>query len=478
MISSFAQELTRTLLLQDHNTRVVMLATTLLGLAAGAVGSFTLLRRRALMGDALSHAMLPGIGLAFLLAPALGFDGKSLIVLLGGAGVSGAIGTLVILLIRHQTRLQEDAALGIVLSVFFGAGLAILGMVQQASGGHAAGLESFILGKTASITTADAVWIAVSGLVVTIVLAVTYKELKLICFDQGYAAARGYPTLGLDVTLMCMVVLITVVGLQAVGLILMIALLVIPAAAARFWVSGVGQMTLLASLLGAVSCMSGSLISALVPNLPSGATIVLVGAALFFVSFVFGSNRGVWVRTAHRWATQRRTDRHHVLRGIYEILESRSPAIRNGNLTELDLRARELQVTTEELLNVRSWSLQRVLRELRRSRRNGLLEQTADEITLTEHGWAEAQRITREHRLWELYLISHADVAPGRVDRDAERIEHVLEPEMIYQLERLLRQSPGGLKVPGSPHRLATAPLASAPAGRADQRDSHEGAER
>src|SRR5690606_17888487 len=118
-------------------------------------------------------------------------------------------------------------------------------------------------------------------------------------------------------------------------------------------------------------------------------------------------NRGVWVRMTHRWATQRRTDRHHVLRGIYEMMESRSPAIRNGDLKELDLRARELQVTTEELLNVRSWSLQRLSRELRRSRRDGLLEQTGDAIALTERGWAEAQRITREHRLWELYLISH-----------------------------------------------------------------------
>lgn len=461
MSASFVQELTRTLLLQDHNTRIVVLATTLLGLAAGAVGSFTLLRRRALMGDALSHAMLPGIGLAFLLAPAFGADGKSLLVLLGGAGVSGVIGTLTILLIRHQTRLAEDAALGIVLSVFFGAGLAILGVVQQASGGHAAGLESFILGKTASITTADALWIAVAGLIASVGLLIAYKELKLICFDQGYAAARGYPTLGLDVALMSLVVLITVVGLQAVGLILMIALLVIPAAAARFWVSGVGQMTLLSSMLGATSCLVGALISALAPNLPSGATIVLVAAGLFFISFALGTNRGVWVRTAHRWATERRTDRHHVLRGIYEILEARSPALRAGRLRELDLDSQEWRVAMQELLGLRSWSPQRLSRELRRSHRDGLLQYADGWITLTDRGWAEAQRVTREHRLWELYLIAHADVAPGRVDRDAERIEHVLEPEMIGQLERLLRQSPGGSKVPGSPHRLSSAALAA-----------------
>ena len=248
----------RTLLLQDHNTRVVVLATTLLGLAAGAVGSFTLLRRRALMGDALSHAMLPGIGLAFLLAPPLGLDGKSLPVLLAGAATSGALGTLAILFIRHQTRLGEDAALGIVLSVFFGAGLAILGLVQQASDGHAAGLESFILGKTASITTTDAFWIMVCGAVAVGILAVGFKELTLLCFDPGYTAARGYPALGLDIALMGAVVLITVVGLQAVWLILMIALLVIPAATARFWVTQVRSLTILSALIGAVSCMTGA----------------------------------------------------------------------------------------------------------------------------------------------------------------------------------------------------------------------------
>lgn len=442
----------RTLLLQDHNTRVVVLATTLLGLAAGAVGSFTLLRRRALMGDALSHAMLPGIGLAFLLAPPLGLDGKSLPVLLAGAATSGALGTLAILFIRHQTRLGEDAALGIVLSVFFGAGLAILGLVQQASEGHAAGLESFILGKTASITTTDAFWIMVCGVVAVGILALGFKELTLLCFDPGYTAARGYPALGLDIALMGAVVLITVVGLQAVGLILMIALLVIPAATARFWVTQVRSLTILSALIGAVSCMTGALASALAPDLPSGATIVLVAASLFFISLLIGPQRGFLIRLRDRRATRRRTDRQHVLRGAYELLEARSPqpapAAPPAGLPP------NRTVSTGDLLALRSWSPARMLRALRRCQRDGLLSLQGDTLTLTDAGWEQASRATREHRLWELYLIAHADVAPGRVDRDAEQIEHVLEPEMIRELEALLSQSTGTRRVPGSPHRL------------------------
>ena len=221
----------RVLLLQDYNTRVVMTGTGLLGMAAGLVGSFTLLRRRALMGDALSHATLPGVGLAFLLAPYLGLDGKSLPVLLTGAALSGILGVVAILYIRNLTRLKEDAALGIVLSVFFGAGIAILTIVQQVPSGHAAGLESFIYGKTASMIASDARLIAVAGLLSVIIIALMYKELTLLCFDEGFAGSRGYPVLILDLLLMALVVIVTIIGLQAVGLVLMIALLVIPAAA-------------------------------------------------------------------------------------------------------------------------------------------------------------------------------------------------------------------------------------------------------
>jgi manganese/zinc/iron transport system permease protein len=446
----------RTLLLQDHNTRVVLLATTLLGLAAGAVGSFTLLRRRALMGDALSHAMLPGIGLAFLWAPAIGVDGKSLPVLLGGAALTGTLGTLTILLIRHQTRLKEDAALAIVLSVFFGAGLAILGLVQQAQGGHAAGLESFILGKTASITSGDARWIGLAGAAVVALLALGFKELKLLCFDEGYAASRGFSTLGLDVALMSAVVLITVVGLQAVGLILMIALLVIPAATARFWIGGTLAMTVLSSLIGAVSSLSGALLSALTPEMPSGAAIVLAAAGFFFVSLIIGTKRGVLIRVIHRRTVRRRTDRHHILRGIYELLEVQTAAQQGNMLDSPQRSAGKFAVAAQDLLALRTWSAARMYRALRRCERDALLRYRDGLIELTEQGWAEAQRVTREHRLWELYLIQHAEVAPGRVDRDAERIEHVLEPEMIRHLEQLLRQSRGALAVPGSPHRLDT----------------------
>jgi manganese/zinc/iron transport system permease protein len=439
------------LLLEDYNTRIVIAGTTVLGAAAGMVGSFTLLRKRALMGDALSHATLPGIALAFIVATVAGGNGKSMPVLLAGATVTGLVGVAAILAIRNLTRLKEDTALGAVLSVFFGAGVALLGVVQQMEEGHAAGLESFIYGKTASMGVADARLIGVAALASMATCLVLFKELKLLCFDEGFAGARGLPVLPLDLALMGLVVIVTIVGLQAVGLILMIALLVIPAAAARFWTDRLLAMFLISGGLGAAGGMSGAAVSALFSRLPSGAMIVLVCTAFFLASMVFGPSRGVLVRALRRLRLNRSVDRQHLLRAIYESIETSfnpEPAA-----TASDSQLPESgPVSINDLLSRRSWSLPRLKRVIRRAARARLVEWSGNEVRLTQVGMREAARLTREHRLWELYLITYADIAPSRVDRDADAIEHVLEPEVIDRLESLLAGKYA--TIPASPHHL------------------------
>lgn len=438
----------RVLTMRDYNTRVVVLGTTLLGMAAGTIGSFTLLRRRALMGDALSHATLPGVGLAFMLAPVLGLDGKSLPVLLIGAAISGLAGVMSILFIRNLTRLKEDAALGIVLSVYFGAGVSLLSVVQQMPTGHAAGLEAFIYGKTASMIESDAWMIGVSGAFCVFIALLIFKELTLLCFDEGFAGARGFPVIGLDVVLMALVVVVTIIGLQAVGLVLMIALLVIPAAAARFWTHNMKRMTLISACLGAVSCMIGSAMSAVFPRLPSGAMIVLVSGLMFFVSMMGGPARGVAVRLFRRWSLNRDVDRQHLLRGLYEYLEVRDLLGRNvpGPLPA---------VPFFDVLAMRSWSSRRLARQIRRSQREKVISVSGDRaLSLTESGRTEAARLVHQHRLWELYLITHAEIAPSHVDRSADAIEHVLEPEMIDRLEALLHKRRIVQGVAESPHPI------------------------
>lgn len=442
-----ADDWMRVLLLKDYNTRIVIFGTTLLGCASGMVGSFTLLRKRALMGDALSHATVPGIVLAFMISTQTGADSKSMGVLLSGAVITGLLGVAAILAIRNLTRLKEDTALGAVLSVFFGAGVALLAISQQMPEGHAAGLESFIYGKTASMNMADVQLIAIAAAGCIGMSLLLFKELKLLCFDDNFAGSRGFPVIGLDSALMALVVVVTIVGLQAVGSILMIALLVIPAAAARFWTEHLGKMFVISGGLGALSGMAGAGVSALFSKLPSGAMIVLVCTSLFLFSLVFGTARGVLIRFLRRWQLNRSVQRQHLLRAIFEILEN-SETVSAGQ----PKRNRRRSVSFAALLPRRSWSQSILKREIRRAQRDELVEWIGSKIRLTRKGSVEARRLTRQHRLWELYLITHADIAPSRVDRDADDIEHVLEPEIVAELELLLEREQ--ISLPDSPHAL------------------------
>ncbi len=436
-------QLRSVLLLEDYNTRVVVLGVAMLGIASGLVGSFTLLRKRALMGDALAHASLPGITTAFMLATWLGYDGKSLPLLLIGAAVGGLVGVGLIVLLKSQTRLKQDTTLGIVLSVFFALGVAMLGVIQQMTSGSAAGLETFIYGKTASMTRFDGWLIAIASLIAIGGCVLAFKEFKLLCFDEDFAGSRGVPTRLLDMILMGLVVLITIVGLQAVGLILMVALLVIPAAAARFWTESMWRMAVISSLLGMIGGVLGAGVSALFPRLTSGAMIVLVCAGLFLLSMVFGRSRGVLVRLLRRRRLNRRVHRDHLLRGMFESGEA-GIGDEEGSLRPW--------ITMDELLRRRSWSRRELQKSIRQASDEGWLRRDNGCIGLTVAGYAEAARLTRQHRLWELFLIHHADVAPSRVDRDADMIEHVLEPELVEELERLLAQETIRITVPTSPH--------------------------
>jgi len=273
------------LFLQNYNTRLVVLSVSLLGVACGVIGTFLILRKRALVSDALSHACLPGIALAFMFLYFLEADSRALLPLLLGATATGLLGFVVMLLIRRYTRLGDDAAMGIVLSVFYGAGVALLGIIQGLPGASAAGLKAFIYGKTASMVMADFWLILAASVVCLLVVSLLFKELRLLCFDEAYAAARGYAVRWLDITLLSIATLMTVAGLKAVGLILIIAFLIIPAAAATYWTSRLFPRILCAGAMGGAAGWMGSISSAMAPNLPAGALIVLAAALIFLVSF-------------------------------------------------------------------------------------------------------------------------------------------------------------------------------------------------
>ena len=277
------------------NTNVVIAGTTLLGLAAGIVGVFALLRKRSLMTDALSHATLPGIVLAFLVAGWLGFEGRSLPALLVGAAATGVLGVLCIQAILRHSRLHEDAAIGIVLSVFFGAGVVGLSYVQRyaPAGASPAGLSHFIYGQAAAMQPPEVVLMAVIAGVAVLATLLFLKEFALVCFNDQFAKVDGWPVTAIDLVMMGLVVVVTVAGLQAVGLILVVAMLIIPAVAARFWTERLWVLVLIAAVIGASSGYLGAVASALLPRQPAGAIIVLTAGAVFAVSLVAAPARGI-----------------------------------------------------------------------------------------------------------------------------------------------------------------------------------------
>lgn len=449
-------ELWEILTLRNYNTRLVVLSTSILGLATGLVGSFLLLRKRSLMGDALSHATLPGIALAFGILTSLGLDGKSLPGLLTGATLSGVLGVLLMLAIRRTTPLRDDVAMGLVLSVFFGAGIALLTVVQKIPGASAAGLESFLYGKPASVIWSDFVLIATVCVAITLTTLLFFKEFTLLCFDDGFAASQGWPALLLDIGLLALVTAVTVIGLKSVGLILIIAFLITPPTTARFWTNKLSHLALLSAIFGALSGWLGATASALYRDLPAGALIVLVAAGLFLISMLLAPARGVVPRALRHRRLRQKVARQHVLRAAYEILEGQcSRAPDENGFPHIE----NAPFPFETLLAKRTWTPRQLSATLRAEQRLEHLTRLPDEtIVLSEAGFGEAARVTRNHRLWEAYLVTHADIAPSHVDRDADMVEHVLEADLVRELERVLRDRDAWIPMPRSPHKIPSSP--------------------
>ncbi|WP_223425309.1 metal ABC transporter permease [Tateyamaria pelophila] len=307
------------LLLQlGYNATLVTLGACLLGIAAGVAGTFLFLRKRALVSDAISHATLPGVGLAFIVMVSFGGDGRSLFGLLLGAGVSAAVGLLCVHWLATRTRLGEDAAIGAILSVFFGLGIVILTIIQTMNSGRQAGLEGFLLGSTAGMLRSDALLLAIAAAAVLALVMLLRRPLELAAFDPGYAEAAGWSLARIDLAMMGIVLVVTVVGLKVVGLILIVALLIVPAVSARFWTDRSDRVVLIAGIVGGVSGYVGAAVSAVAPALPTGPIIVLVGFALFLVSLLFSPGRGVLASVLTHWRYQRRV---HMRQGLLALAQ-------------------------------------------------------------------------------------------------------------------------------------------------------------
>ena len=275
-------------LLASGLVQTVLIGAAMLGAISGMLGAFAVLRRQSLLGDALAHAALPGVCLGFLIA-----GSRDLGSILAGAFFTGALAALAMMLITRTTRLKTDAALGIVLSVFFAVGVVLLTHVQVQGGAASAGLASFLFGQAAAILRSD-LWIMGGvGLAALLLVLAFWKEFKLVSFDADFARAQGFPTTLLEAGLTVMVALAIVVGLQLVGVVLMVALLIAPAAAARQWTNALGPMVGLSAAIGAASGALGALISATTRGLATGPVVVLIATSAVLLSLMIAPGRGL-----------------------------------------------------------------------------------------------------------------------------------------------------------------------------------------
>jgi manganese/zinc/iron transport system permease protein len=305
-MSSFLMALT---LGAGWNAALVTIGAALLGVAAGAVGTFMVLRRRALVSDAMAHATLPGLGAAFLLMAAWGGTGRALPGLMAGAALTAFLALLAVEWLVARTRIPEDAAIGATLSVAFGLGLVLLTAIQVAGMGEPAGLESFLLGSTAGMLRADALTIAAGGAAALVAVWALRRPMTLLAFDEGFAAAAGLPVRWLDRAAMTLVLFVTVAGMRVVGLVLIVALLILPPVAARFWTDRAGRLTALAAAFGGLSGWVGTALSAAAPGLPAGPMVVLTAAALMAASLLLAPRRGTLARALAARAARPTLDR-------------------------------------------------------------------------------------------------------------------------------------------------------------------------
>lgn len=405
------EEFFRTILF-DYTVRTVALGAAVLGVVSGVLGCYAVLCRQSLFGDALAHAALPGVAGVFLLT-----GGKTPPVLLLGAAVSGWLGALAVLGVTRGSRLKEDAALGTVLTVFFGFGIVLLTYIQRTGNASQSGLNGFLFGQAATLLARDVALMAAIGSLALLFVALFYKEFKLLSFDPEFGSSLGFGKGRLSVLLTGLITIAVVIGLQTVGVVLMAALLVAPAAAARQWTDRLGAMIALAALFGGVSGAAGAALSSLDARIPTGPLVVLIATSITLFSLALAPRRGMLWAAIRRWRNNRRLARERLLLGLGSLPSRDGMIRRTAVATQWDLSAREADAT------------------LRGLARGGIVEPAgAGGWRLTEAGRVQVDAACRSEHSWRAGLARQLDVAEEDVHLQGAQIARVVGPEVLREL--------------------------------------------
>lgn len=439
----WSEQALRFLSMRDVAVRNVVFGALFMGISCGLFGGYVVARRLALFGDTLSHAVLPGVALGFLWSHT-----KDPLVIFVGATAAGLLGTVVVAWIRKTTRIKEDSALGLVLSGFYAVGICLLTVIQKMEYGDQSGIDTFLFGQAAALSLEDVQLMGAVAIGALFMVILFRKELLLTSFDEGFARSVGVPVEFMRYLLLLGLTFAVVTSLQAVGVVLVSALLITPAATAYLLTDRMSTLLVLSAVFGVAGSLLGAFVSFLGSNLPTGPLMVLACSIFFGVAFFFGPKHGLTARWFRRRQRSRQVRLENTLKSSYHVLEQNDFATESISIGALAGRRRVSVAVarreTDDLLGADFATL------VEAGERGTQFSQDVL-FTLTPSGWERACQIVRNHRLWELYLTNEVSYAADHVHEDAEKIEHVLGEDVVRQLERILRNprhDPHGKLIP------------------------------
>jgi len=407
---------------KDPNVFYVVIGMFCINASSALIGTFAFLRKRALIGDAVAHSLLPGICLGFILA-----GEKNMLYLFVGAFFTGWLATYLVDFIVNNSKVKQDAAIGIVLSSFFAFGIVLLTYIQNGSYTDQGGLNHFLFGQAAAIGKSE---LKIFGIILLVIIAgitLFYRAFITVSFNPDFARSVGLPVRFIEFLLTALTVLAIAAGIQALGVVLMSALIVTPAAAARFWTHKLSLMLLIAVVFSVVSGLAGAFISYTESGTPTGPWVVMILSVITLVSFVGSTKRGILARYLKARRNKAKILHENILKAIYQFHE------RQGKEEEL-----KDMLTVTALMTVRLFDSGELQSGLNKLISSGLILQKGNTYQLTSIGMKESKRIVRLHRLWEQYLLKRTSIDAFHVHSGAEAIEHILSPEIEQELEREL----------------------------------------
>ena len=429
---------------EDTSMRVIVVGVLLIGINCGLMGGYIVTRRLSMFGDTLSHAVLPGIAVGFSLS-----QSRNDWALMSGAVVSGFLGVAAISFLTKYTKIKADSAMALILSSFYALGICLLAYLQQSSGSGVANLESYLFGSLVGLSHADLLPMVFCLLCVVLTLVGLHKEIIISGFDPTYARSIGLPLDWIQFLLSALLAFCIVTSLQTIGVVLVSALLIIPASTSWLLTHRLSHLLALSAIIGGLSGLLGCFLSFLHHRLPAGPTIILCSTFIFLCVLLFNPQRGIIPVRIRSKRLGKKIRWENTLKACFQVLEQSNFEVESFPQSQLARRRGKSAAETEKEVDVliRHGYATRIHQPLIQS--NELPSEPV--ISLTPGGWEVACRMIRNHRLWELYLTQEASYASDHVHDDAEKIEHIIGEKTVRRLERILsnpRLDPHGKPIP------------------------------